>query len=512
MGLILAPEELRTQINLMREYMNDNVACYMNAKESIQQYVSDEQLISESWEASKEKMNICYAAIIAGALAAIDSTNSDLNILESSIGNEYLNQDLIEELIKSYEEQCKTLEGLIEEAKSGQNNLEELCGGNSWQKVAGVVFGLGAEIARMKIQMEVLQAKLDFLDHVNETTADLFESAISMLSTVTTAIRDGRCVIAGMELSSNIDWKTEIIGFDNGIIDRMLDQCLESELGITLNEFKNLYGGNAVTQMREYVISGAICIREDMNPQAVVAKFLSAASGGCVLAVNGRYKFKDKESNQTVRYTPKEISELLKNNSGFLERIGEAEVYAAVVQGRAGLSDEVKEANAEYIYNYLSLAGWSREAICGVLGNFDTECGLNPGAWQIMDNPTKAYGLAQWSPASDFFKEIGMEKDENGEVWKKADNMVANSTQELMDIELQYFLDSCDPDNPNVEYRWSKGYMDTPFYMRSASEYSVSHENPADLATVFRTYYERSSADDLESRKDNAEKWSSYFQ
>ena len=72
-----------------------------------------------------------------------------------------------------------------------------------------------------------------------------------------------------------------------------------------------------------------------------------------------------------------------------------------------GLNKQQQEANAEYIYNYLSNEGWSINAICGLLGNIQQESQMNPGAWQIgfEDNKSSSncgYGLIQFTPAEDF--------------------------------------------------------------------------------------------------------------
>lgn len=50
-------------------------------------------------------------------------------------------------------------------------------------------------------------------------------------------------------------------------------------------------------------------------------------------------------------------------------------------------------ANAKKIWDFLIGKGWTKEAVAGVLGNFQLESSLNPEA----ENPSsKAYGLAQW--------------------------------------------------------------------------------------------------------------------
>jgi len=57
------------------------------------------------------------------------------------------------------------------------------------------------------------------------------------------------------------------------------------------------------------------------------------------------------------------------------------------------LSWEQKKANAEYIYSYLYEKNWSKESICGLLGNAYRECKMNPGVWHDWDNPNSTYFL-----------------------------------------------------------------------------------------------------------------------
>lgn len=246
MGLILAPLDMKRQINSLRKYVSDTVECYNNAKEAVQQYVSDEQLIAESWEASKDKMNICYAAIVSGVLAACDSINSDLTTLENSIGDEYLDSDMIEEQKQAYQAQCKTYEGMIEEAKAAQKNLSGLCDGSMILGTDVLINRYRVMIEKLNIQIGLLDAKLKFLEDVNNETANLFESAISMISTVTAAIDDGECVINGGEVS-NIDWSAEIYwtitkqNIDNGSNAQYLERLRQNELNLSPDQLYTVY-------------------------------------------------------------------------------------------------------------------------------------------------------------------------------------------------------------------------------------------------------------------------------
>ena len=84
--------------------------------------------------------------------------------------------------------------------------------------------------------------------------------------------------------------------------------------------------------------------------------------------------------------------------------------------GYARSSQEAYD-NCLEIYGILYSLGWTLEAVCGVLGNMESESGYNPWRWQYRngnDDPLpvndpyiyvssgKAYGLCQWDPASKY--------------------------------------------------------------------------------------------------------------
>ena len=58
--------------------------------------------------------------------------------------------------------------------------------------------------------------------------------------------------------------------------------------------------------------------------------------------------------------------------------------------------------NAQYILDYLRARGWTKKAVCGMLGNMQTESTINPGIWQNLqaNNYNVGFGLVQWTPAS----------------------------------------------------------------------------------------------------------------
>ena len=175
-----------------------------------------------------------------------------------------------------------------------------------------------------------------------------------------------------------------------------------------------------------------------------------------------------------------------------------------------GLNKQQQEANAEYIYNYLSNEGWSINAICGLLGNIQQESQMNPGAWQIgfEDNKSSSncgYGLIQFTPAEDFLPKIGFSID-------NIDEYAERKPGELIDLQLKYLISSCQPD----QYVWLSemgvNIYGSPYEM-AFDEFITSSNSPGELALVFHGHYERSAADEFtqNNRVEYANYWYNYF-
>ncbi|MEI2987869.1 MAG: phage tail tip lysozyme [Oscillospiraceae bacterium] len=175
-----------------------------------------------------------------------------------------------------------------------------------------------------------------------------------------------------------------------------------------------------------------------------------------------------------------------------------------------GLNKQQQEANAEYIYNYLSNEGWSINAICGLLGNIQQESQMNPGSWQIgfEDNKSSSncgYGLIQFTPAEDFLPKIGFSID-------NIDEYAERKPGELIDLQLKYLISSCQPD----QYVWLSemgvNIYGSPYEM-AFDEFITSSNSPGELALVFHGHYERSADDEFtqNNRVEYANYWYNYF-
>lgn len=141
--------------------------------------------------------------------------------------------------------------------------------------------------------------------------------------------------------------------------------------------------------------------------------------------------------------------------------------------------------NATFIREYLITRGWSLNAICGMLGNMQTESTINPGIWQSLklNNFSGGFGLVQWTPATKYTNWC----DVNGLAWG---NIVSNlkRIEYEVDNDLQWI-------NPNMSFR----------------EFSKSKQTPYQLGLLFLKHYERPANPNQPQRGTQAEFWYEYL-
>jgi hypothetical protein len=124
--------------------------------------------------------------------------------------------------------------------------------------------------------------------------------------------------------------------------------------------------------------------------------------------------------------------------------------------------------NAQYILNYLRGKGWTKNAVCGMLGNMQTESTINPGIWQGLNanNTSGGYGLVQWTPATKYIS------------WAQSNNYtVADMDSQLL----------------RILYEVSAGiqYYATSAYNLTFTQFTKSTESAYYLAGAFLHNYER---------------------
>ena len=153
----------------------------------------------------------------------------------------------------------------------------------------------------------------------------------------------------------------------------------------------------------------------------------------------------------------------------------------AIYSGNRFLSMAEMTENAQYILNYLTAKGWTKNAICGMLGNLQSESSINPGIWQSLNegNMSGGFGLVQWTPATKYLD------------WCTAQSLIytemdSNLLRIIYEVEnsLQWY-------NPSMTFL----------------QFTKSLKTPYDLAMLFIKYYERPANPSQPQRGTQAKYW-----
>lgn len=156
-----------------------------------------------------------------------------------------------------------------------------------------------------------------------------------------------------------------------------------------------------------------------------------------------------------------------------------------VYSGNRRLTLDEMKVNATYIRDYLLSHGWTLNAICGVLGNMQSESYINPAIWQSLKsgNLSGGFGLVQWTPATKYIN------------WCTDNNLVYTE----MDSNLLRIL-------YEVEHNIQWIHPTVTFF-----DYTVSSDTPTNLAMQFMNNYERPKLRVQPWRGERAEFWYAYL-
>lgn len=140
--------------------------------------------------------------------------------------------------------------------------------------------------------------------------------------------------------------------------------------------------------------------------------------------------------------------------------------------------------NAQYILDYLLNKGWTKNAICGMLGNMQRESTINPGIWQNLDEGNTSLGisLVQWTPATKYLNWC----ESNNLVWSEMDSALKRILYEVEN---------------NIQY------IVTDSYPESFKEFTQSTKSVTYLASAFLHNYERAGVSAESERQQNAQYW-----
>lgn len=143
------------------------------------------------------------------------------------------------------------------------------------------------------------------------------------------------------------------------------------------------------------------------------------------------------------------------------------------------------EGNAEVIASVFLANGWSLNAIAAMLGNMQSESGINPGIYESLDSTstTNGFGLVQWTPNTKY------------KTWADA-----NGYSDYGDIFAQ---------TVRIQYELENGlqWITTSAYPLSFKSFSTSNESPEYLAQAFLYNYERPASLDQPHRSTQAREW-----
>lgn len=187
MGLVLMPSEIKTNMKMLQSYLESETERYQNVREKVYEYSVNEELTTESYQKSKELMDVCYQLIADGMNAVGESIRGDIDTIRGRIGDEYLNEDLLIMQIERLRAQCEQYEAKIRSLESKKFLLVAV-GVTGFH---GIIAHYKEMIENLKEQIAVLQKKLEFLENVEESTANLFQSAIGLLAALQNVIADG---------------------------------------------------------------------------------------------------------------------------------------------------------------------------------------------------------------------------------------------------------------------------------------------------------------------------------
>lgn len=182
-------------------------------------------------------------------------------------------------------------------------------------------------------------------------------------------------------------------------------------------------------------------------------------------------------------------------------------VWHVAKYGAFGRTSTEAQDNAKMVYSTLNALGWTLEAVCGVLGNVESESGYNPWRWQgdnvlnsyddyLIDNQLgHAYGLVQFDPAGKYIRNAtgigGYGPNFNNRVGSSFDGQA----------QLTYINDHADYiPRPDLGYPLTYSQYKTV----SISDYTIAY-----ITRTWFTNYERGTWDD--GRIYAAEYWWAYL-
>lgn len=119
-----------------------------------------------------------------------------------------------------------------------------------------------------------------------------------------------------------------------------------------------------------------------------------------ILPTDAELKFDKKRHSSVVTMADFDASYIISNYKFFAHGLTRKEP-AKVFYSSNNLDKDQMHLNAQYVFDYYKNRCWTKNAICAMLGNMQSESGINPAFWNNKDASDSKIGLVQWSPQTD---------------------------------------------------------------------------------------------------------------
>lgn len=385
MGLILAPDEIKTNMEVLRSYLNSTTECYQNVLERVYEYYDEEALDTESFRESKNQMEICYRLIAEGMISVQESITGDIDTLLGCIGDEYLDEDELKAQIEKLQVQCEQYEQKIAALRSVKSILLGIAG------VAGahaMILYYQNMIENLKEEIAVLQEKLFFLHEAEDLTVNLFQLAMGSLRTVQNVIRDAGVNVREGNFPKKLVWLDPLQNADDIIAE--VDSDMEGIL--VLPE-----PGDTITVSRGVDL-------EDEYVDAVVSQWNAWSREYSIVGCNTNKKYSGKLCCRRLNYAVenytcnKDDDDLLMFD---LEGYDEAVFAGAMVEGYADIGDIVRVTLDDgNNFNFLILDVKSTEHTAEELAK-NNQCQCEWGHGYLLGENTVQLSVCEFITAGD---------------------------------------------------------------------------------------------------------------